>query len=174
MALTENIAERYVGFLATLAPALNPHLQPAALKDVIDEARAGEDPAEALTKHVAANSLLTAAAARPLVETALAAAPGDSTAQANAASQALAGLPGVNVELSDAVMLSAAVRVWSAVAFAVILVGCIISIVGIGTESGPSEVTIIVLAVLAILSLVAILVLVMGYKTVKVKVGSTS
>ena len=125
---------------------------------------------------MAAHSTLTTDQAAPLIANALAAAPSAGpTAQANAASQAVASaLPGVNVELSEAVMLNGTVRCWSAGAFALIMIGCICGVIGVGTESQPSETTLISLSVMAILALVAALTLVMGYKSVKVKLASSS
>lgn len=177
MGLTETGIGRYKDLLTAVAPAVAPavipELQPPALKGVIDGV--GEaDPTPALVQHVAANSPLTSAQARPIVAAALAAAPaGNSEAKAAAVSQALASsLPNVNIELSEAVLLSGGVRLGFAVAFLLILVGCGIGVVGIGKEMSPSEAAMICLSVISIITLVGALVLVMGYKNVKLKIGS--
>lgn len=177
MRVTETGVGRYRELLTTVTPAVVPavvpQLQPPALKTVIDGAGGG-DPTSALVQQVATNSPLTSAQAKPIVAAALAAAPAaNSEAQAAAVSQAVASsLPNVNIELSEAVLLSGGVRLGFAVAFLLVLVGCGIGVVGIGKEAGPSEAAMICLSVLSIITLVGALVLVMGYKNVKLKIGS--
>jgi hypothetical protein len=173
MGLTENAIGRYKDLLTTVAPAVIPQLQAPALKTVIDDA-GGADPGPALVQHVAANTPLTPTQARPIVAAALAAAPGpDSEAKAAAVSQAVASsLPNVDVELDEAVLLSGGVRLGFAVAFLLILVAGGIGVAGIGKEASPSEAAMVCLSVVSIISLVGTLVLVMGYKNVKLKIGS--
>ena len=96
----------------------------------------------------------------------------DSAEQAAAVSQAVVTLPSVNVELSEAVMLKGETRFWFAIGFSAILAVCIAGVIVIGVLSNPSETAMITLSVIAILMVVGILVLVMGYKTAKVKLGS--
>lgn len=167
----ETAKDRYTDLLASV-PSLNSELRPEALKDVIE--RAGADVTPALTEHIAANSQLTTAQAEPLVKQALAAVPeGSSTEKAAAVSQAAASaLPGVNLELSEAVMLGANVRFAFAIVFSAILAVCVGATIAIGTESSPSEAVLITLSAVAILILAGVLVLVMGYKTAKIKLGS--
>jgi hypothetical protein len=171
VALTETAADRYESLLTAAVPALNPELRAAALKAVIDGAAAA--PAPALVAHIAANSPLTTAKAEPLVAAALADEPGNSTQKAAAVSQAVANtLPSVNVELSEAVMLEGKARLWFAIGFSALLAVCVAGVIVVGTESSPPEAVMITLSVIAILLVAGVLMLVMGYKTAKVKIGS--
>ena len=172
MSSTETAAQRYKELLTAVVPALNPELRAEALKAVI-EAASRNPAAPTLPQHIAAYSQLTASQAEPLVADVLAAVPGaDSAEQAAAVSQAVVTLPSVNVELSEAVMLKGETRFWFAIGFSAILAVCIAGVIVIGVLSNPSETAMITLSVIAILMVVGILVLVMGYKTAKVKLGS--
>jgi hypothetical protein len=175
VALTETAAERYKGLLTAVVPALNPELRAEMLRPMIDAAvKAREDPTADLSEHIAAHSRLTVGQLEPIVEAALAGTPSpDSEEKAAAVSQAVAStLSGVNVELSEAIPLEGVARLGFAIMFTVALVGCIIGVVSIGVESAPSETAMITLSVIAILAAVGVLVLVMGYKTAKIKLGS--
>lgn len=171
MALIEHPSDRYSDLITKFAPTWEPELRVNALARVIEGAPG--NPVPALSEHIAARTPLTVSKVEPVVAEALAATPGDSTAKATAASQAVASaFPGVNVELSEAVMLNGTVRLCFAIGAGILTVACLVAVLAVGIESKPSEATIIVFSVIAILTLVAVLVLVMGYKTAKVKIGS--
>lgn len=94
----------------------------------------------------------------------------DPEAKAKAVSNATAGLAGgsANVELSDPVMLEPIFRVLFAAFMSVIFAGCVVCVTIVGNESSTQESALIGLVVLGVLALVAVLVLVMGYKNVKI------
>jgi hypothetical protein len=101
MQLTETAAERYKDLMTILAPASRPELSKAALQQVIEGTNGNA--AHALSKHIAANTPLTAEKVEPTVFAALASLPAgaDSAAAAEATKQAVTELvPKVNLELS--------------------------------------------------------------------------
>jgi hypothetical protein len=164
--------------LAALAAPTEPDLEPDALKPVIDEAKAaGKSEAAAVATQVAKHSRLTVAQAEPVVKAALEATPTeDSTAKAAAVSEAVKGAAGIsgNIELSDPVMLNPEWRaIFSGVLF-LALATCIGCITALSKESKVQESAIVGLTIVGILSLVAMLVLVMGYKNVTIKGGSSA
>jgi hypothetical protein len=154
-----------------LAGTWTPALTPGALQPVIENAT-GEDHAQAaqIASHIAANSSLTAAQAQPLVEAAVKD-KSDPKAKADAVSKAVAGAtgPSADIELNDPVMLEPGWRAGTAVVLLLALGGCIASITILGDDKNVQEAALIGLAVLGVLTLVGILVLVMGYKNVKIK-----
>jgi hypothetical protein len=175
MQLTERPSERYMDLVTMLAPASRPELSKAALQQVIEQANGNAAPA--LSEHIAKNTPLSVDQVEPAVKDALASLPAgaDPAVAADAAKEAVTQLvPKVNLELSEAVMLDGTVRTVFAGAFTLIFLGGIFALVGVGTESHPSQTTLIALVVVTVLALVVSLVLVMGYKNVKVKLEPTS
>ena len=159
--------ERYEKLLALSAPPAAP-LKPEVLEGVINQ---GDDDVSALSKHVAEHTNLSLAQATPVVEAALEKTTKEGKTEpkdkAEAVSKATAGLTGAsaNVELSDPVMLEPVYRAIFAGALSLIFALCIGLI---GSEAAESEASVIGLSVLGTLSLIAVLVLVMGYKNVKI------
>ncbi|MGO9490384.1 MAG: hypothetical protein ACLQBB_15335 [Solirubrobacteraceae bacterium] len=161
--------------MTMLAPASGPELSKAALQHVIERADGNAGPA--LSEHIAANTPLSVEQVKPAVDTALASLPegADSATAAEVTKQAVTELvPKFNLELSEAVMLNGTVRTVFAGIFTLIFLGGIFAIVGVGTESDPSETTLIALVIVTVLALLVSLVLVMGYKNVEAKLEPAS
>jgi phospholipase C len=162
--------ERWEKLVAMSAPP-SASLKPETLEGVIAD---GGDEVAALSRHVAEHSSLSLAQAKPLVKAAIekSAEEGkaDPKAKAEAVSKATAGLTGAtaNVELSDPVMLEPIFRVIFGGFLAAMFAGCILCLTIIGNETSTQESALIGLAVLGVLALVGVLVLVMGYKNVKI------
>ena len=162
--------DRYTRLLAVSAPSAAP-LKTEALEGVISS---GGDEVAALSKHVAEHSNLSLAQATPVVKAAIekSAEEGktDPKAKAEAVSKATAGLTGAtgNVELSDPVMLEPIYRVLFAAVLSGVFAACVACVAIIGNESSTKESALIGLSVLGVLALIGVLVLVMGYKNVKI------
>jgi hypothetical protein len=148
-------------------------LKPETLAQVLTAAGGGDE-ISMLSRHVAEHSNLTVEQAQPVVKAAVekstAEGKTDPEAKAEAVSKATAGLAGgsANVELSDPVMLEPIYRVAFAALMSVVFAGCVVSVTVIGNESSTQESALIGLGILGALALVAVLVLVMGYKNVKI------
>lgn len=161
-------AERYTALLA----GINPSLTPDALRTVIEKAPPDQR-AAVLTAHVTATSVLTEDVVKPVAEKAVAKNESPA-ATATSLSHSLTSLLGTgNLELTEAVMLTPG---WRVVFAGVLVVGVFATVVGlitIGIEKSPSETVLICLTAIGFISLTGVLVLVMGYKNVKLKVGKT-
>jgi hypothetical protein len=163
--------ERYTQLVALTAPP-SEALKPETMARILTAA--GEDGISALSKHIAEHSSLTVERAKPVVKAAVekstAEGKTDPQAKAAAVSEATAALTGAsaNVELSDPVMLEPVYRVAFAAVMSLVLAACVVCVTVVGNESGTQESALIGLAVLGALSLIAMLVLVMGYKNVKI------
>jgi hypothetical protein len=159
--------------LVALGAQTSPELTPDALEQVIAEAPGGDE-VSSLSEHLAEHSRLTLEQAKPVVKAALdqttAEGRTDPKAKATAVSDAAAGAAGAsaNVELSDPVMLEPLYRIIFAGLLFLAFVGCVACITTLGNESSAQESALIGLAILGVLALIAILVLVMGYKNVKI------
>ena len=162
--------ERYERLLALSSPA-PATLKTEALEGVIGK---GEDDVTALSRHVAEHSNLSLAQATPVVKAALEKTKQEGKTEtkdkAEAVSKATAGLSGgsANVELSDPVMLEPVYRVLFAAVMSGVFAACVACVAIIGSEAGTEESALIGLSVLGVLALIAVLVLVMGYKNVKI------
>ncbi len=159
--------ERYKELLGAAASTTGP-LKTSALETVV---RAGGNEVAALSRHVAEHSSLSVDQATPVVKAAIekttAEGKTDPKSKAEAVSKATAGLTGgsASVELTDPVMLDPLYRAIFGGAMALLFGAC----VGlIGSEAAATESAVICLSVLGALSLIAVLVLVMGYKSVKI------
>jgi hypothetical protein len=162
---------RFQTLAATYATPASSALTSSALQPIIEKATGGDDgQVEQIASHIAANSPLTAAQAQPLVEAAVKD-KSDPKAKADAVSEAVAGAtgPSADLELNDPVMLEPGWRAGTAIALLLALGGCIAGIAILGDGKEVQEAALIGLAVLGVLTLVGILVLVMGYKNVKIK-----
>jgi hypothetical protein len=162
---------RFQALAATCTTPVSPALTSSALQPVIERATGSDGgQVEQIASHIAANSPLTAAQAQPLVEAAVKD-KSDPKAKADAVSEAVAGAtgPSADIELSDPVMLEPGWRAGTAIALLLALAGCIACITILGDGKEVQEAALIGLAVLGVLTLVGILVLVMGYKNVKIK-----
>lgn len=162
---------RFQALAATCTTPASPALTSGALQAVIEKASGGDDGlVEQIASRIAANSPLTADQAKPLVEAAVKD-KSDPKAKADAVSEAVAGAtgPSADLELNDPVMLEPGWRAGTAIALLLALGGCIACITILGDGENVQEAALIGLAVLGVLSLVGILVLVMGYKNVKIK-----
>ncbi len=172
--LAEDPVARF-GKLMALSAAPRSKLAPDTLESVINSA--GGDAADQVTAvatHVATDTPLTLGQARPLVRAAMAGAP-DTPAKAQAVSEAVtaAGLTG-NIELSDPVMLAPWARAVSGGLLFVALAACIACITSLGEKANSAGSALIGLSIVGVLALVGTLVLVMGYKNVTIKGGSSS
>ncbi len=159
--------ERYANLLALSAPPRAP-LNPDALEALIGT---GPDDVSTLSKHVAEHTNLSLAQATPVVKAALDKAKEEGKTEpkdkAEAVSKATTGLSGgsANIELTDPVMLAPGVRASFAIGLLAIFAVCVFLV---GDEAPDSESAVIGLSVLGVLALIAVLVLVMGYKNVKI------
>ena len=174
MQLTESAAERYKDLIAMLTSASRADLSRASLQQVVEQANGNVN--KVLSERIAANTSLTVNEVEPSVKSALAVLPqnANSAEKAAAAKQVADDLiPGISVELSEAVMLNGAVRTVFAAVFTLIFVGGIFAVIGVGTESHPSETTLIALIVATVLAVFMSLVLIMGYKKVNAKLEPT-
>ena len=150
-------------------------LAPASLEPLMPAGAAEPSPAQLsdIATRVAENTGMTKAQAVPLVSNAV---QGQSTPQAKAQAvsdaamgAALAG----SVELSDPVMLSGWPRMIFAAAFMAAVGGCIGCLNSLGEGPRSQEAAEAALAAIGVLALIGVLVLVMGYKTVNIKSGSS-
>jgi len=162
--------DRYEKLVAMSSPSAT-LLQPSVLEGVIGQ---GGDEVAALSRHVAEHSSLSVAQATPVVKAALEKTKEEGKTEpkdkAEAVSKATAALTGgsANVELSDPVMLEPIYRVLFAAVMSGVFAACVACVAIIGNEEGAKESALIGLSVLGVLALIAVLVLVMGYKNVKI------
>lgn len=174
MAFAQDPVDRYSKLVA--AGGHIPELSPQSFEKAIT-ATPGEDEVAVLSTHLAEHSNLTLAQAKPVVKSTLdkATAEGktDPKAKAAAVSEAASKAAGIsaNVELSDPVMLEPQYRMGFAVLMVAAFGACIGCITALGDESSAQEGALIGLTVLGVLALLAVLVLVMGYKNVKISGG---
>lgn len=170
MKFAEDPVDRY-NRLASAAVA--PGLTPDALTKVMSSNESGEN-TDKLAEHIAQHSRLTVAEAKTVVGPALDT-QGSAELKATAVSQAVAtATASADIELSDPVMLYPWVRLASALALCCAIGGCIFCIDQLGGRSGVPGSALIGLAVIAVLAIIGVLVLVMGYKNVKITGGSGS
>lgn len=160
----EDPVKRFQAVL-TAVSGPNPGLSEAALQTAIAREPDDDARAAAAARLVAANSTLTETQAKAVVAPSIKAAPAGQKAKAasQAATEAAASAT-ADVELSDPVMLKAGWRVVFAVAQAVIIAAAAVLL----AFKGMSNDRAIGLAVIAILNSIGLLVLVMGYKNVKI------
>lgn len=161
MKFAEDPVDRYRRLTASASTELSPDsLAQVMAADETDETK--------LVDHVARHSRLTAAEASAVVATALQTA-GSTQAKAKAVSSAVsaAAING-GVELSDPVMLDPPVRLAFAIVFCVVVAGCVAGLDDLGRRSASPDAALIGLAVVGVVAIVAVLVLVMGYKNVKI------
>ncbi|TWE10374.1 hypothetical protein [Rudaeicoccus suwonensis] len=149
----------------TVPPASSSALSPDALQRVMTENDSDETK---LVDHVALNSPLTVAQAKSVVGTALRSeSTPEATAKAISSAVSAAAISG-GAELSDPVMLDPPVRLAFAIAFCIVIAGCIFCLDDLGRRSGTPSAALIGLTVVAGLAGLGVLVLVMGYKNVKI------
>lgn len=168
--------DRYVT-LVKLVSQVNssPALTPEAIQGVITatgQPATSDAAATAVAEHVAQNSNLTAAQAKPRVAAALQTAGTDQDKTA-AASHAVTGASGItgDIELSDPVMLKPPARIVFAALLFIALLVTIVVILILGDDQPAPSAALISLGIIAVLTTVGILVLVMGYKNVTIKGG---
>jgi hypothetical protein len=166
-----NPVQRFRTLMAdTSAPSLPAELSPDALSGVITRAQADQkDVPDALASHVALYSRLDLAHSQDLVAKSLQGQT-DASAQAHAVSAAAsAASPSGQIDLSDPVMLWPGARLGFSVALALAVLGSIAAIWGLGSKNVvPPTATFVCLAVAGGLALLGLLILVMGYKNVKI------
>jgi hypothetical protein len=165
-----NPVQRFHDLMADASTSLPPELQPPALSGVIARAQADQqDVPDALASHVALYSRLDLAHSKDLVAKSLQGQAGPE-AQASAVSKAAAAAtPSGQIDLSDPVMLWPGARLGFSVALALAVLGSIAAIWGLGSKDVvPPTATFVCLAVAGGLALLGLLILVMGYKNVKI------
>lgn len=164
--------DRYKRLVSAPGPFASDELTPNALAEVMKNHAAGERSGR-LAEHVAQHSRLTVQEAKPLIDAALSA-PIDVEPRATAVSQAVnAAIANADIELSDPVMLNPWVRFVCAGVLVLAVGGCILCIDHLGGKAAASSAAMVGLTVIATLALVGVLVLVMGYKNVKITGGPT-
>jgi hypothetical protein len=169
--------DRYVTLvrLVSQGSSPSPALTPDAIQGVITatgQPATSEAAATAVAEHVAKNSNLTAAQAKPRIAAALQT-PGTDQDKTAAASDAVTGAGGISgdIELSDPVMLKPPARIVFAALLFVALLLTIVVILILGDDQPAPSAALISLGIIAVLTTVGILVLVMGYKNVTIKGG---
>lgn len=173
MKFAEDPVDRYKRLASAPATTSSAGLTPDALAKVMSDSETVEHP-DKLAEHIAQHSRLTVAEAKTAVGAAVSA-QGSTELKATAVSQAVAAATATaDIELSDPVMLYPWVRLASALALFCSLGGCIFCIDQLGGQSGVPGSALIGLAVIAMLAIIGVVVLVMGYKNVKITGGSGS
>jgi hypothetical protein len=165
-----NPVQRFRDLMSDTSASLPVELAPPALTGVITRAQANQQNVpDALASHVALYSRLDLASSKDLVAKSLHG-QADPQAQASAVSKAAAAAaPSGQIDLSDPVMLWPGARLGFSVALALAVLGSIAAIWGLGSKDvAPPTATFVCLAVAGGLALLGLLILVMGYKNVKI------